>query len=101
MPRDDPRVATLLAAAVCLIACTSSRAPSTPEAATPSKNSHPLIVDQICRGYVQQQKAISVDLMYDQCMYASGYRVPGFTPAPDSPGYQGELPDPALHNGGA
>jgi hypothetical protein len=34
-------------------------------------------------------------------MYARGYRVPGFSPSPDSPGYQGELPGPAAHNGGA
>ena len=37
--------------------------------------------------------------MYAQCMYARGYRVPGFSPSPDSPGYQGELPGPAAHNG--
>jgi hypothetical protein len=38
------------------------------------------------------------DTMYAQCMYARGYRVPGFSPSPDSPGYQAELPGPALYN---
>jgi len=101
MPRADQRAATFLAAAMSLIACTPPRAPNIPEATTPSKISYPSIVDQICRGYAQQQKAISANLMYDQCMYARGYRVPGFSASPDSPGYQGELPGPALHNGGA
>jgi len=27
--------------------------------------------------------------------------VPGFSPSPSSPGYQGELLGPAAHNGGA
>jgi hypothetical protein len=55
----------------------------------------------ICREYAAAQKAMPYDTMYAQCMYARGYRVPGFSPSPNSPGYQGELPGPALHNGGA
>jgi hypothetical protein len=59
------------------------------------------VVEQICRQYAAAQHALPYDTMYAQCMYARGYRVPGFSPAPDSPGYQGELPGPAAHNGGA
>jgi len=48
----------------------------------------------ICRGYAAAQHALPYDTMYAQCMYARGYIVPGFSPSPDSPGYQGELPGP-------
>jgi hypothetical protein len=48
----------------------------------------------ICRGYAAAQHALPYDTMYAQCMYARGYVVPGFSPSPDSPGYQGELPGP-------
>ena len=58
------------------------------------------IVQQICQQYAAAQHALPYDTMYAQCMYARGYRVPGFSPSPDSPGYQGELPGPAAHNGG-
>jgi hypothetical protein len=59
------------------------------------------VVQQICRQYAVAQHALPYDTMYAQCMYARGLRVPGFAPLPDSPGYQGELPRPAAHNGGA
>ena len=59
------------------------------------------VVEQICRQYAAAQHALPYDTMYAQCMYARGYRVPGFSPSPDSPSYQGELPGPAAHDGGA
>lgn len=59
------------------------------------------VVQQICRQYAAAQHGLPYDTMYAQCMYARGYRVPGFSPSPDSPGYQGELPGPTAHNGGA
>ena len=62
---------------------------------------HSALTQAICRQYAAEQKAMPYDTMYAQCMYARGYRVPGFSPSPDSPGYQGELPGPAAHNGGA
>jgi hypothetical protein len=55
----------------------------------------------ICRQYAAAQRGMPYDTMYAQCMYARGYRVPGFSPSPDSFGYQGEMPGPPLHNGGA
>jgi hypothetical protein len=55
----------------------------------------------ICRQYAAAQRGMPYDTMYAQCMYARGYRVPGFSRSPNSPGYQGELPGPAAHNGGA
>jgi hypothetical protein len=58
------------------------------------------VVQQICRQYAAAQHGLPYDIMYAQCMYARGYRVPGFSPSPASPGYQGELPGPAAHNGG-
>jgi hypothetical protein len=57
-------------------------------------------VAAICRGYAAAQRALPYDTMYAQCMYARGYVVPGFSPSPDSPGYQGELPGPAVIGGG-
>jgi hypothetical protein len=59
------------------------------------------VVQQICRQYAAAQHGLPYDTMYAQCMYARGYRVPGFSPSPSSPGYQGELLGPAAHNGGA
>src|SRR5215471_2836072 len=57
-------------------------------------------VQAICSQYAAAQQALPYDTMYAQCLYARGYRVPGFSPSPNSPGYQGELPGPAAHNGG-
>jgi hypothetical protein len=57
-------------------------------------------VAAICRGYASAQHALPYDTMYAQCMYARGYVVPGFSPSPDSPGYQGELPGPGAIGGG-
>jgi len=54
----------------------------------------------ICRGYAAAQHALPYDTMYAQCMYARGYVVPGFSPSPNSPGYQGELPGPGAIGGG-
>ena len=54
----------------------------------------------ICRAYAAAQRALPYDTMYAQCMYARGYLVPGFSPSPDSPGYQGELPGPGATGGG-
>lgn len=59
------------------------------------------VVQQICRQYAAAQHALAYRTMYAQCMYARGVRLPGFSPSPGSPGYQGELPGPPLHNGGA
>ena len=58
------------------------------------------VVASICRGYAAAQHALPYDTMYAQCMYARGYVVPGFSPSPDSPGYQGELPGPGAIGGG-
>ena len=70
--------------------------------ASPGSAYNRLAVTQaICRQYAAMQRALPYDMMYAQCMYARGYRVPGFSPSPDSPGYQGELPGPPAHNGGA
>ena len=57
-------------------------------------------VAAICRGYAAAQHALPYDTMYAQCMYARGYVVPGFSPSPDSPGYQGALPGPGAIGGG-
>jgi hypothetical protein len=59
------------------------------------------LTQAICRGYAAAQKAMPYDTMYAQCMYGRSYRVPGFSSSPNSPGYHGELPGPALHNEGA
>lgn len=59
------------------------------------------LTEAICRQYAAAQRGMPYETMYAQCMSARGYRVPGFSPSPNSPGYQGELPGPALHNGGA
>jgi hypothetical protein len=57
-------------------------------------------VEQICRQYAAAQRSLSSETMFAQCMFARGYLVPGFSPSPDSPGYQGGLPGPATHAGG-
>jgi hypothetical protein len=57
-------------------------------------------VAAICRGYAAAQHVLPYDTMYAQCMYARGYVVPGFSPSPDSPRYQGELPGPGATGGG-
>lgn len=57
-------------------------------------------VAAICRGYAAAQRTLPYDTMYAQCMYARGYVVPGFSPSPNSPGYQGELPGPGAIGGG-
>jgi hypothetical protein len=59
------------------------------------------MIEAICRQYAAAQRVLPYDTMYAQCMYARGYRAPGFVPSPNSPGYQGELPGPPAHNGGA
>jgi hypothetical protein len=59
------------------------------------------VTQAICRQYAAAQRVLPYDAMYAQCMYARGFIVPGFSPSPNSPGYQGELPGPAAHNGGA
>jgi hypothetical protein len=58
------------------------------------------VAEAICRQYAAAQHALPYDIMYAQCMYARGYVVPGFSPSPDSPGYQGELPGPGAIGGG-
>ena len=58
------------------------------------------VTSALCRGYAAAQRALPYDTMYAQCMYARGYIVPGFTPSPNSPGYQGELPGPGAIGGG-
>jgi hypothetical protein len=58
------------------------------------------VVQAICRQYAAAQHALPYETMYAQCMFARGYAVPGFSPSPDSPGYQGPLPGPFTHGGG-
>ncbi len=58
------------------------------------------VAEAICRQYAAAQHALPYETMYAQCMYARGYVVPGFSPSPDSPGYQGELPGPGAIGGG-
>ena len=58
------------------------------------------VTSALCRGYAAAQRALPYDTMYAQCMYPGGYIVPGFTPSPNSPGYQGELPGPDAIGGG-
>ena len=61
---------------------------------------HAAVIQQICRGYAAAQHALPYDTMYVQCMYARDYLVPGSSPSPDSPGYQGEMPGPGAIGGG-
>ena len=78
-----------------------SAATAASEQTNPSASDYVAVTQAICRQYAASQRAMPYDTMYAQCMYARGYRVPGFLPSPNSPGYQGELPGPATHNGGA
>jgi hypothetical protein len=78
-----------------------SAATAASEQTNPSASDYAAVTQAICRQYAASQRAMPYDTMYAQCMYARGYRVPGFLPSPNSPGYQGELPGPAAHNGGA
>ncbi|MGC2201574.1 MAG: hypothetical protein WA633_15730 [Stellaceae bacterium] len=67
----------------------------------PAAYDRAVAVQAICGQYAAAQRALPYDTMYAQCMYARDYRVAGFSPSPDSPGYQGELLGPAAHNGSA
>jgi hypothetical protein len=62
--------------------------------------SYAAVIEQICRRYAAAQRAQPVGVMYAECMYARGYLVPGYTPSPNSPGYQGPLLGPATIGGG-
>jgi hypothetical protein len=86
-----------VALAVCVVALlqTISAAEGAGEAYDPAAT-----VAAICRDYAAAQHALPYDTMYAQCRYARGYVVPGFSPSPDSPGYQGELPGPGAIGGG-
>ena len=61
---------------------------------------HAATVAAICREYAAAQHVLPYDTMYAQCMYARGYVVPGFSPSPNWPGYQGELLGPGAIGGG-
>jgi hypothetical protein len=87
----------LMAALLGLIASTAASAQTGPGVGYDGAT----LSDAICRQYAAAQRGLPYDTMYAQCMYARGYRMPGFSPSPNSPGYQGELPGPATHNGGA
>jgi hypothetical protein len=89
------RSAAALAVTLCLAACAAAKAQSPPAGA-----SYASVVEQICRRYSEVQRAEAPDVMYAQCMYARGYLVPGYSPSPNSPGYQGPLPGPATIGGG-
>jgi hypothetical protein len=54
----------------------------------------------ICQAYAAAHRTLPYDTMYAQCMDARGFIVPGFSPSPNSPGYQGELPGPGAIGGG-
>jgi len=99
MKGGDPGVAGVVAA-LSVAACAASQTPGARAVPPPSRSSYASAADQICRHYAEVQKAQAVDLMYDQCMYARGYLVPGFSPSPNTPGYQGPLLGPATIGGG-
>jgi hypothetical protein len=92
----EPPGVPAAAALLWLFAATAASGQTNPSAYDPVA-----VVQAICRQYAAAQTGMPYDTMYAQCMYARGYRVPGFSPTPNSPGYQGELPGPAAHNGGA
>lgn len=94
-----PRLGSLTAA-VCVAGCTGSPTTGAPVAGPLTRSYFAAATEQICQGYAEAQKALATDLMYAQCMYARGYSVPGFSPSPDSPGYQGGLPGPGATGGG-
>ena len=100
MQRAYWRAAAVLAAIVSLAACAGGQPPTVPAAIAPTQSAFSSAADQICRGYAARQKAQEPGLMYAQCMYARGYLVPGFSPSPDTPGYQGPLLGPATIGGG-
>ena len=92
---------TLEAFRLTLAIATASAGQTTPEAQKAGEvYDRGAVVASICRGYAAAQHALPYDTMYAQCMYARGYVVPGFSPSPDSPGYQGELPGPGAIGGG-
>ena len=92
---------TLEAFRLTLAIATAAAGQTTPEAQTAGEvYDRAAVVASICRGYAAAQHALPYDTMYAQCMYARGYVVPGFSPSPDSPGYQGELPGPGAIGGG-
>ena len=62
--------------------------------------SYAAVVEQICRRYAESQRAQPAETMYAECMYARGYVVPGYSPSPNSPGYQGPLLGPGTIGGG-
>lgn len=96
MSRQRSR-ATRLALAICVV-CAGETIPGAEGAA--ERYDAAAATSAICRGYAAAQQALPYDTMYAQCMYARGYVVPGFSPSPNSPGYQGELPGPGAIGGG-
>jgi hypothetical protein len=100
MQRVDPRVAGIFAAALSSAACAGPNTSSSPASPAPSEPVRATAADQICRDYARMQKAQAADLMYDQCMYARGYLMSGFSPSPDTSGYQGPLLGPATIGSG-
>jgi len=42
------------------------------------------LTEAICRQYAAAQRTMPYDTMYAQCMYARGYRVPGFSSTPQA-----------------
>lgn len=92
-----------LTAALLAAACAAPEAPGVRAPATPAPSAispYASAADRICRGYAGRQEGQSADLMYDQCMFARGYLVPGFSPSPNTPGYQGPLLGPGAIGGG-
>jgi hypothetical protein len=43
------------------------------------------LTQAIYQQYATAQKGMPYETMYAQCMYARGYRVPGFSPSPQFP----------------
>ena len=76
------------------------RLAAAPRPRLPPAQSYASVVDQICRRYAEAQRAQPAEVMYAECMYARGYVVPGYSPSPNSPGYQGPLLGPATIGGG-
>ena len=100
MPNIVLRAFGMSAVIVSLAACAGQKTASLRPAAGLGDSFHDTAAGQICQGYAARQKAQSAEVMYAQCMYARGYVVPGFTPSPDTPGYQGPLLGPATIGGG-
>jgi hypothetical protein len=96
-----PHLVFVLSVMIVQGACTVSARQPVPLGQEPSERYDPAAsVQAICRRYAATQHSLPYDIMYPQCMYGRGYRVPGFSPAPDSPGYQGELLGPATIGSG-